>query len=433
MLSDIINLLLIVSIIILVEKNRRIKNKYNSLEVIFNDVGELVCFKDHNGRIINANLGFFKMFDIDKSFLGMNINEIVKIKPEKKVPLEICHKTDVETIESKKTLVFEQILEVENGNFKTFKVVKTPVYDEDSSFIGIVMVSRDITDKIKMKKFKQLAKEREKNLIELKHYNDVKTEFFANLSHEFRTPLNIILSAIKMKEIYVEEYKETGSMNWEKQIYYNSFIKQNTLRIIKLVNNIIDTSRYDAKHLECNLENGNIVDFIENIVMSVSTITDSMGLNLIFDTDVEECEMAFDFNKIERVILNLLSNSVKFTDRGGEILVSLFEKDTTFEIYVSDTGIGIPMEKREFIFERFFQVDKSMTRNREGSGIGLSLVKAFIDVQGGTIELLEEQTKGTIFKIILDKKIIDEENKMKNINQKANVEIINIEFSDIYK
>jgi len=154
----------------------------------------------------------------------------------------------------------------------------------------------------------------------------------------------------------------------------------------------------------------------------------------LFDTEVEERILACDGDKIERIMLNLISNSIKFTEPGGKILVNIYDKENEIIISVKDTGLGIPIEKQEQVFERFVQVDKSLVRNKDGSGIGLSLVKSLIEMHEGTIKLKSEWGKGSEFIIKLPVKVLSHEDVYipNNYNHNGNIEKIQVEFSDIY-
>ena len=186
------------------------------------------------------------------------------------------------------------------------------------------------------------------------------------------------------------------------------------------------------------MKNCNIVNLVEEITQSVAQYINNNNLTLIFDTDVEEKIVACDLDKIERIMLNLLSNSIKFTELGGSIFVNIIDGDECITITVEDNGIGIPKEKLNIIFDRFRQVDKSFTRNYEGSGIGLSLVKSLVEMQGGTICVESKYEVGTKFTINFPVKQLnyDEvELKLKSVDTTINdnVQRIKIEFSDIYK
>ena len=429
---ELIILVLIVVIVILIIEKIRILKKYKMLREIVNSIGDIISFKDKEGRIIEASNTFLELFYLDETAIGKTDNELIKSGSLKALEIENCIKSDKLTKEKKRKITIDERFKIENGEEKVFRVEKTPIYNKYNEFQGIVIVGKDITDKLKIEQLEKYAKAREQNIMELKQYNKIKTEIFANLSHEFRTPINIILSAIKMKEIYSSNGININKENIIKQKNYTNVIKQNTLRLIRLINNIIDTTKYEFGNLECNLENGNIVEFIEDITTSLNSIMEERELTLTFDTNTEECFMAFDFAKMERIILNIISNSVKFTECGGQIFVTVEEFNKYLNIYIEDTGCGIPADKIEFIFERFFQVDKSIKRNREGSGIGLNIVKSFVNIHDGDIEVLKSSDYGTCFKISLPKILVENDNIENKINENNNVEIINIEFSDIY-
>ncbi len=166
---------------------------------------------------------------------------------------------------------------------------------------------------------------------------------------------------------------------------------------MRLINNLLDTTKLDSGYLKLNLVNCNIVNLVEEITLSVVYYAESKNINIIFDTDVEEKIMAVDPDKIERIVLNLLSNAIKFTGSGGNIYVTVKDFEDNIIISVKDTGIGIPEDKIENIFDRFVQVDKTLRRNKEGSGIGLYLVKSFVNMHEGTIDIQSEIGKGSEF------------------------------------
>lgn len=266
---------------------------------------------------------------------------------------------------------------------------------------------------------------------EVLKYDKLKTEFFSNISHELRTPLNVILSSVQLLDMYINQGKvifQDG--NSRKKITY---IKQNGYRLLRLVNNIIDITRIESDFYELQLKNKNIVEIIEDITLSVADYIEDHSINLIFDTNVEEKIMAVDVQKMERIMLNLLSNAVKFTPKGGNIFVEFIDEDKTVKIIVKDNGIGIPKDKQAIIFDRFAQVDTSLSRSSEGSGIGLSLVKALVLLHRGTINLYSEEGKGATFIVELPVKIIEDEGLLPE--ESTNTELKNkvtLEFSDIY-
>lgn len=293
----------------------------------------------------------------------------------------------------------------------------------------LLTLKHSVREALELTKEVNLAQEK---VIELMEYDKLKTEFFTNLSHELRTPLNVIYSTIQLLST-LDESKNLGE---ERIKYYFSIISQNSLRLLRLVNNLMDITKIDGGYMNLNLINDNIVYVVEEIAQSVAEYIHSKEINIIFDTEIEEKYMAFDEEKLERIMLNILSNSVKFTNKGGNIYVNIYDKKDLIEISVRDTGIGIPQDKLDFIFERFAQVDKSLNRRSEGSGIGLSLVKAFVELHGGQISVKSEVGKGTEFILKIPVTLVKTE-EMKNIMLKEVPEAkyersLSVEFSDIY-
>lgn len=295
---------------------------------------------------------------------------------------------------------------------------------------AVLCVIRDITTEKQVQELKENVEKSSRLLKETLEHSRLINEFTANLAHEFRTPLNVMLGSIQILELYEDAVNKEKK---EKYYRYLNTLKQNTYRLLRLVNNIVDISKIEAGFLELHLENRDIISVVENITLSVVPYVEAKGINLIFDTDTEEKIMAFDPDKMERIILNLLSNAAKFTEAGDEILVDIEEMEESIVIKVSDTGSGISEEKIKEVFQRFRQVDKSLIKNSQGSGIGLSLVKSLVEMHGGTIDVHSKLGNGTEFIIELPVKQIPEcsTNYEVNLGQ-PNIERISIEFSDIY-
>ena len=221
----------------------------------------------------------------------------------------------------------------------------------------------------------------------------------------------------------------------EKLKKYMDIMKQNCNRLIRIINNLIDVSKIESGYFDLKLTNNNIISLVENITLSVVEYAESKGIELIFDTEVEEKIIACDLDAIERIMLNLISNALKFTEPGGKIFVNIFDKEDRIIISVKDTGIGICQEKQGIIFERFVQGDKTITRKQQGSGIGLSLVKSLVKLHKGDISLKSKLGEGSEFIIELPVTLVegsDKEAKLKRMSYEDNIEKVQIEFSDIY-
>ena len=270
----------------------------------------------------------------------------------------------------------------------------------------------------KNKKLYQMAKEREQ----------LKTDFIANMSHELRTPLNIITSASMLLEMKSQKEETVSS---EYILDKLSHINQSSNRLRRLINNLIDISKFDSGFFECNCKNENIVYVVEDIVHEVVDYAKEKNIELIFDTEEEEIISFIDKEKIERVILNLLSNAIKFTNENGKIEVYMKSDDNFIYITIKDNGIGISKEKIDHIFQRFYQVDNLLSRGSEGSGIGLCIVDEIIRMHGGKINIESEINKGTTFEIVLNvskSNFIDKEEEKTDRNIK---DIVKVEMSDI--
>jgi two-component system, OmpR family, phosphate regulon sensor histidine kinase PhoR len=299
------------------------------------------------------------------------------------------------------------------------------------AIIGSIMnYSSFVKDFLNKKSLQENKLELELINQKLKEYEKLRTDFFANISHELRTPLNVIYSAKQMIDVSLKN----SNFNDAKVNKYLKMVTQNSQRLLRLINNLIDITKIDGLSFEVKLSNSDIIKTVEDIVMSVADFIESKGITLTFDTEVEEKIIACDPDIIERIMLNLLSNAVKFTQDNGVILVSIFTENNSVCISVKDSGIGIPEEMQDLIFQRFIQVDKSLKRVREGSGIGLSLVKSLTEMHGGEVLVKSKLGEGTEFMISLpDKKLSEDENVpiLPDLKE-GHIDRINIEFSDIY-
>lgn len=314
-----------------------------------------------------------------------------------------------------------------NGDIKSIKWwMKATDYGNTVMMFGV-----DVTGEIQtMQKMDEYKKALE--------VETLKTEFLANMSHELKTPLNIIYSIEQMDEMDVKGIlKEIiGDIDYKKYMARRKMMKQNIYRLLRLIDNIVDISKLGAGQYYLNLEQCNIVEIIEDITMSVALYVKGNNLNIIFDSQEEEIITGCDIEKMERIMLNLLSNAVKYSKETGEIIVNVWRQGDHVVIEVSDNGIGIPDEKQGIIFERFVQVDQSFTKKREGSGIGLALVKSLVEVMGGNIGVKSQLGEGTTFTLVLPITHMKESEaeKIKNDRQGNNrrIEKCYIEFSDIY-
>lgn len=255
----------------------------------------------------------------------------------------------------------------------------------------------------------------------------LKSIFITTMSHEFRTPINIILATSHLLSIKIED----PSTEKEYIIKKLDYITKSGNRLLKLVNNIIDVTRLESGFITVNFSYRNIVQVVEDTVMSTVDLAKGFNIEVIFDTAVEEINTYIDTNKIERSILNLLSNSIKFTPSGGRIYVSINVNNNEVIIKVQDTGIGIPEDKLKNIFNRFYQADSSLHRSSEGSGLGLYIVKGLIQLHHGTISVESICGEGTTFTITLPIILSIKDNTEFTSSDDDLSRLVTIELSDI--
>lgn len=224
----------------------------------------------------------------------------------------------------------------------------------------------------------------------------IKIKFFTNVSHEFRTPLSLIISPID------NLIKNNQQPEQQQQLM---LIKRNGKRLLNLVNQLLDFRKMEFNELKLNIRNGDMVKFVREVSNSFADMAEQNQIGFLFDSDISALHIKFDQDKIERVLFNLLSNAFKFTAHGGHIsvfmtLVKCDKADTDeqiLEIKVMDNGIGIPAEKHEKIFERFFQDAVPEAILNQGSGIGLAISREFIRMHNGDISVESEPGNGSCF------------------------------------
>lgn len=390
-----------------------------------------IVILDENDHILDYNKRLINILEIPESLLQDNDGEKLK----KFVIKNIVSTEEVNELTKlyNNGMNDKSYKKIRLRSDRVLEVCSVQVALSDYETCGRVWYFRDVTDKECMiGALKQSAEENEKLLKESMKYDMLKNEFFANVSHEFRTPINVLLGVIQLMNTM--KYDNLGLECTEKIMRYLRIMKQNCYRLLRLTSNLIDMTKLDNGYFEVSLKNCNVVQIIEDITLSVASYIENKGIRLTFDTDIEEKTMAVDPDKLERIMLNLLSNAVKFTEREGSIFVNVSDKEDGIEISVRDTGIGIPEDKLNVIFERFRQVNNLLTREREGSGIGLSLTKNLVELLGGNIRVKSKQGEGSEFIVWLPYSYVEGEavDEDELYNNQSRVERIHIEFSDIY-
>ncbi|EET86249.1 PAS/PAC sensor signal transduction histidine kinase [Clostridium carboxidivorans P7] len=419
--------------------NTDFSNDENMINKIIDNVPIGVIILDSKFNIILWNSALEKMSSIyNKTVIGKNFFQIFPKVFTEDINIKIKNITS-----TKETIILDNLLVNNFFSSKHYKYcnIKISALENKSSISnGIMLTFEDCTvlQNIRYELNKECSvvktlikkiKEDKLHLSKMKEIDKLRTDFFTNISHDLRTPLNIILSALQLMKSF-----NNLNCNEEKSFKYFKSIKQNSLRLLKLINNLIDITKIDSGYFEIRTGNYNIVNIVEDITLSVAQYVENKSITLTFDTNTEEKFMACDPDKVERIMLNLISNAIKFTNPGGHIFINMFDEDDYIVICVEDTGIGIPEEDLDIIFERFRQSNRASARNYTGSGIGLSLVKSLVEMHGGKISVRSTYGKGTKFVIKLPVTVNETDNApIQNTSfNKSHIEKVSIEFSDIY-
>lgn len=409
---------LIINNLINTENNLNKKLRYilSWYEGIFENMPDAVTIRE-NDKIIYINDSYKNFFNIKNKndLMGKSIYDIVDSASYEKIK------------EKDKILSKENILKPRHNTYTingiTIECEEIGVKLKDTYKDLYLFILRDI----------KYRKEYENMIVKLKQKEEdekLKNQFFTNISHEFKTPVNVIYSAMQMQEKCIEEGNLTGCRK------YTSSIRQNCFRLIRLINNILDINKIESGYYSPAKKIVNIVEKVENITESIIDYASFKGIEVIFDTTEEEIFCSCDEDSLERIVLNLISNAIKYNEYGGFIFINIEKDNDKVKIFFRDNGCGIENERIESIFNRFERGDTTLYRKTEGSGIGLNLVKSMVEINGGNIVIDSEIGKGTTVKVefpvvqynVEDYYRLQDEFTFEN----TLVSKVEIEFSDIY-
>jgi len=230
---------------------------------------------------------------------------------------------------------------------------------------------------------------------QLSELDEAKTRFFANISHELRTPLTVMIG---LTERLTERFKASPEKEVRDML---AMSEHNGLRLLKLIDDLLDLVRFDTGHADLKLQPTEVGAMLDGLMQSMRHLADQNGVALEWRSLESRGHVMLDRDKIEKVLLNLTINAIKFTPAGGRIDVDAMREGDKLRLSVADTGVGISTEVLPRIFERFWQVDSSSTRKFQGAGIGLALVRSLVETMGGTIEANSTVGVGTRFEVTL--------------------------------
>lgn len=389
----------------------RLKKNDKMFFEVFNYLDDVVIIKEGE-KTIYVNHAFEKLYGLNCKELYKEKSMIVKldrIHPEDRYKFS---NIDFGHFFMEKARIVRADNEVRNVLFRA-----NSIKNENGESIRRIIVINDITDTI------EKSNEMEK----------LRMEFFANISHEFKTPVNLIYSALQLLEL---KLKNNIDRDEDSYINYIKMAKQNVFRLLKLINNLIDSTKLEAGFFNVNIKNHDIVSCVEDITMSICGFAEKNKISITFDTEEEEKIIAFDLNHLERILLNILSNAIKFNRENGNIDVYMSFDERYANISIKDTGIGIQKDKIDLLFHRFKKINNRLTKVNEGSGIGLYIAKELVKINGGEMIVNSELGEGTEFIIKLPIKKIEsevlDEIALTSCERENREELYKVELSDIY-
>ena len=227
-------------------------------------------------------------------------------------------------------------------------------------------------------------------LTKMQELDQLKSRFFANISHEFRTPLTLIISPLK--SLYLDETKN----EYKKQM---RMMIRNAERLLRLINQILDLSKLESGSVKLKASEQDLVKFIKPIAFSFSTYADKQFITYKTNLPKQPIYLYFEQDKLEKVFSNLLANAIKYTPEFGEVSLTVQKKDEYAEIIIADSGIGIPQDQVSYIFNRFYRAQHKVSQ--KGTGIGLALTRELVELHKGKIEVSSIEGRGTTFRVLL--------------------------------
>jgi len=327
-------------------------------------MAEGVIAVDTNGKMIHANPIALEILN----------SKNIKVNNGTIFPLELINIEGID-YSDETTLKGERNLEIDS---QVFKVKYAPFKNEKNDIGGLIIVFQDMTKEHKL--------------------DNIRKEFVANVSHELKTPITTIKS-------YTETLMDTG-IDDEISMKFLTVINNECDRMARLVRDLLRLSNLDYQKTIWKKEEVSLPHLLKDVLLKLEFAIKEKEQELILDIDETLPNIVIDKDAVERAIINIISNSIKYTNDKGKIKVSLKKKDNSVSVIVEDNGIGIPKEDQKRIFERFYRVEKGRSRDLGGTGLGLSIAKEIIEAHGGEITLESEFGEGTTVEIKLPLNVI---------------------------
>ncbi|MCX8070601.1 MAG: ATP-binding protein [Thermodesulfovibrionales bacterium] len=338
------------------------EEKTRMLEATIRGMSDGLLVTDTRGKIILANQPFKRLLGISSSIEGKEIIEVIRDRSL----VEIFRRA-TDTWE----ILTEEVAITINDNSLYLLVTAVPMY-APTSITGIVFTIQNIT--------------------RLKRLEEVRKDFVANVSHEIKTPLTAIRAS-------AETLIDSALQDQELSLKFLNMIKSHSERLNTLVDDLLVLSRIELGDMPIEKSRFNIEEAIDTVIITLKEKAESKGLIIKKDLPQETIIINGDKDKVIQILLNLVDNSIKFTEKGFVTIGAMYKTNGSFLFYVQDTGIGIPKSHIERLGERFYRVDRARSRELGGTGLGLAIVKHLVSAHCWQMSIESELAKGTIVRV----------------------------------
>ncbi|MDD3742106.1 MAG: cache domain-containing protein [Lentimicrobiaceae bacterium] len=383
------------------QARKLLEKEQSLLRSLIDSSPDLIFFKDAESNFVGCNKAFSEYIGVtEKEIIGKNDNHFF--------PAEIAYRynnSDAELIKTGIPVRIEEWITKADGSRQLMDTVKVLNRDKDGNIIGILGISRDITEREIIQQNYKEAKEKAEEADRLK------TSFLANMSHEIRTPLNSIIGFSGL--LSEPDLNESDKAEFVKHINHGSE------SLLNLIDDIIDIAKIEAGQLTITIEKCDLKTMLDELYASTNELLrkkEKTNIKLLHTSrlSVEAQTIYTDPFRLKQVISNLLVNAVKFTE-SGQIEFGAYVYQESLHFYVKDTGSGISKERQQLIFERFMQVHNTGARHQGGTGLGLAISKHIVELLSGEIHLESAPGKGSVFSFSIPYSPVNLNNKQSNI------------------